>query len=86
MSIARVETPSASSSNSSPASRAPASESVAPQVRIGERRKRKYTAAATNTAARKRVSFIVQSLSQEIDHIQRRQDAEWTLPDDVDHD
>ena len=58
MSTARVETPSASSSNSSPASRAPASESVAPHVRIGERRKRKYTAAATKTVARKRVSFI----------------------------
>ena len=62
MSTARVETPSASSSNSSPASRAPASESVAPQVRIGERRNRKYAAAATETTARKRVSFIVPSV------------------------
>lgn len=39
MSIARVETPSASSSSSSPGRRAAASASVAPQFRIGRRRR-----------------------------------------------
>src|SRR3954469_17215471 len=49
MSIARVETPSACSRSSSPGIRADASSSVAPQLRIGFRSTRLYSAA--NAAA-----------------------------------
>src|SRR4051794_17472757 len=51
MSIARVETPSASSSNSSPGSRADASLSVAPQLRIAFRSTRLYSAASAAASA-----------------------------------
>src|SRR5215217_7226021 len=51
MSIARVETPSACSSNSSPGSRADASSSVAPQLRIDLRNTRLYSAASAAAIA-----------------------------------
>ena len=46
MSIARVETPSASSSSSSPGSRDVASDSVAPHVRTARRSRARYMAPA----------------------------------------
>src|SRR3954454_22228366 len=51
MSIARVETPSACSSNSSPGNRADASLSVAPQLRIDLRSTRTYSPASAAAIA-----------------------------------
>src|SRR4051794_16624530 len=64
MSIARVETPSACSSNSSPGNRADASFSVAPQLRIDLRSTRMYSPASAAAIATATVPLFTSDTDQ----------------------
>src|SRR4051794_36924603 len=64
MSIARVETPSACSSNSSPGNRADASFSVAPQLRIDLRSTRMYSLASAAAIATATVPLFTSDTDQ----------------------